>query len=58
MYLCPKAHPKDSLEKTWRGIGILGQAKDKGVGKDLQPSSFKKVLNGRLLCWPDWFAAD
>lgn len=50
VYLCPKAHAKDCLENTILDIGILGQAKDIGVRKYLQPSSFKKILNGQWLC--------
>lgn len=49
VYLCPKAHAKDCLENTILDFDILGQAKDIGVRKYLQQSSFKNILNGQLL---------
>lgn len=49
VYLYPKVHAKDCLENTKLDFDILGQAKDIGVRKYLQQSSFKNILNGQLL---------
>lgn len=53
VYLCPKAHAKDCLEKenTILDIGILGQAKDIG-------ERFSRVAQWAVAVLPDWFAAD
>lgn len=51
----PQGSPRDCLEKTLLDIGISGQAKDKGVRKYLQPSSFESpqgavAVLARLVC--------